>query len=233
VEKVVYLLRAGPEGAEALGAKILTDVAPALAHLGAEVIEAHANVVDEQVRPAAGRRLALSPAPADAVVSVWMPSAGSARRAPIDAAVGRAGAAEISAHLVTESVPLPMVCAPGARVEGMAQVAFLRRPTDLDRSEWLRRWLDEHTEIAIATQATFAYVQQVVVRHLLPGATEWHAIVEEGFPLAAMHDDHAFFDAAGDDERLDRHRRELFASVQRFVDLGCIDVLPTSHHRLG
>jgi hypothetical protein len=231
VEKVLYLLRAGVEGAEALGARIVAEAGPLLEAAGVAV--ATANVVDAQVAPAAGRRLALSSSPADAVVSVWVPSAAATARAPVDAALAGLGAAAVSALLVTESAPLaPPPTAPGARREGMAQVAFLRRPADLDRTEWLRRWLDEHTAVAIATQATFAYLQHVVVRHLTPGAPEWDAVVEEAFPAAAMADDHAFYDAVGDDDRLRRHQRELFASVERFVDLAHIDVLPTTHHRL-
>lgn len=227
MEKVLYLLRAGDEGAEALGRRIVGEVGPALAEAG--VHRATANVVDQAVAPAAGRRLAMSAEPADAVVSVWVPSAAGAQRRAVDAVLDGAGAAATAAYLVTESTPLDPGHRPGTRRAGMAQVAFLRRPADLEVAEWLERWLDHHTAVAIATQSTSAYVQHVVVRALTPGAPTWDAVVEEGFPAEAMADDHAFFDAVGDDERLQANREAMFASVQRFVDLARIDVLPTSH----
>jgi hypothetical protein len=40
--------------------------------------------------------------------------------------------------------------------------------TRRERSEWLRRCQDEHTTVAIATQATFGYVQNTVQRALTP-----------------------------------------------------------------
>jgi hypothetical protein len=72
----------------------------------------------------------------------------------------------------------------------------------------------------------------VIVRTLIPGTTTWHAIVEECFPAAAMSDPHVFFDAVGDDEKLTRHQVAMFESVQRFIDLSIIDVVPTSRYVL-
>jgi hypothetical protein len=40
-------------------------------------------------------------------------------------------------------------------------------------------------------------------------------------------------DAVGDDDRLARHQREIFESVQRLVDLSMIDTVPTSPSVLG
>ena len=50
----------------------------------------------------------------------------------------------------------------GSRADALANVAILRRPAELDRAEWLRRWMVDHTPIAIRTQATFGYVQNIV-----------------------------------------------------------------------
>ena len=36
-------------------------------------------------------------------------------------------------------------------------MAILRRPAELPREEWLRRWMIEHTPIAVRTQGTFGY----------------------------------------------------------------------------
>ena len=49
-------------------------------------------------------------------------------------------------------------------MDALANVAVLQRPDELAREEWLHRWLVDHTPIAIATQATFGYVQNIVIR---------------------------------------------------------------------
>ena len=62
-------------------------------------------------------------------------------------------------------------------MDTLANVAVLRRPDDLARDEWLHRWLVDHTPIAMATQATFGYVQNVVTRPVTDDAprrwTRW------------------------------------------------------------
>ncbi|MEZ5139154.1 MAG: EthD domain-containing protein [Acidimicrobiales bacterium] len=80
------------------------------------------------------------------------------------------------------------------------------------------------------TQDTASYVQNVVARALTPGAEPWDAIVEECFPDAAMTDPAAFYDAVGDPERQAANARTMFESVQRFIDLSAIDVIPTSRY---
>ncbi len=233
MEKVVYSLTAEPgAGAAELAERLRGRTVDRLADLGARGIQL--NVVDEAAAPADGLRIVTSPAPADALVSVWVDSANDRFRAPVDRALAEE-AATLAAYLVTESVPLvpdpPAV--PGERTHGFSQVAFLRRPEDLAVDAWLDIWLNSHTQIAIDTQDTFLYVQNVVTRVLTPGATPWDAIVEEGFPADAMTDSHAFFDARGDDERLAEHQRVMFESVQRFVDLARIEVIPTSRYVVG
>ena len=49
--------------------------------------------------------------------------------------------------------------------------------------------------MAIATQSTFGYVQNYVVRPLSGGAPPVSAIVEELFPIEAVGSLHAFFSA--------------------------------------
>lgn len=68
---------------------------------------------------------------------------------------------------------------PGERTEGFAQIAFLQRPQRLTPQEWLDIWHNHHTRVASETQATFAYVQNVVVRALSAQAPAVDAIVEE------------------------------------------------------
>ncbi|HWJ96574.1 MAG TPA: hypothetical protein VNQ33_00360 [Acidimicrobiales bacterium] len=235
MEKVLYVI-AHPVGAVPadLTKHLVGPLGDELQGLGARGVQV--NVADHDVSAAGGLRMAMSPSPANAMVSVWVDSATDHLRAPFDAAVRRvAEGAEVSAYLVTESVPLANTtypAAPGGRTPGMAQLAFLRRPEGMAVDHWLEVWLGSHTPIALELQDTFAYVQNVVVRTLVAGTTAWHAIVEECFPAAAMSDPHVFFDAVGDDEKLVRRQREMFESVQRFIDLSFIDVVPTSRYLL-
>ena len=88
----------------------------------------------------------------------------------------------------------------------------------------------QHTPIAIRTQATFGYVQNIVEEALTPSSPEISAIVEELFPTTAMTDPHAFYGSGGDPAELDRRLTELMASVARFgADKG-LDLVPTSRY---
>lgn len=231
MEKVVYAL-SGPfeHDTAALSERLRGEVTAGLVAAGAHGVQV--NVADGAVDAAASLRIASSAAPAVAVVSVWIDSAVESLRRPFDEVIKAVGGTA-AAYLVTESVPLTdasATSAPGERTDGFAQIAFFRRPAQQGIEEWLDLWLNHHTPIAIETQHTFLYVQNVVTRSLTPGAPEWHAIVEECFPAAAMTDPHVFFDAVGDDARLERHQQVMFDSVQRFIDLSSIDVVPTSRY---
>lgn len=230
MEKVLYALCRGAEEPEAFADRLLGPVADALLERGAHGVQV--NVADEAVAPAARLRIVTSSHPADAVVSAWVDSAVDALRLPFDAVIAEA-AERWAGYLVTESVPLPnthLVAAPGQRTEGLAQMAFLQRPAALAYEQWLDLWLNGHTPVAIETQDTFGYVQNVVTRVLTPAASPWAAIVEELFPAAAMTDPHVFYDAVGDAARLRRHQAAMIESTQRFLDFTAIDVIPTSQH---
>ena len=112
----------------------------------------------------------------------------------------------------------------------MANLAFLRRPGRLDRDEWLRVWLEEHTPVAIETQSTTAYTQHVVVRALTGDAPEIAGIVEEVFPIEAAGDLGVFFDSRGSDERMSHNIKAMTASTARFLDDGTVDAIPTGRY---
>jgi hypothetical protein len=132
--------------------------------------------------------------------------------------------------LVTESVPLPAPeTGPGERTAGLANVALLRRPAALDVETWFARWHVDHTPVAIATQSTFGYTQNAVVRALTPGAPELAAIVEELFPIEATSSLHAFFGAADDADLGDRMTK-MVASTSAFGANENIDTVPTSRY---
>jgi hypothetical protein len=141
-----------------------------------------------------------------------------------------AEAERIAAYLVTESVPMaPPSSPPGQRCPGLANVALLRRPAEMDEGTWLARWQRDHTPVAIATQSTFGYVQNYVVRPLTGEAPPLAAIVEELFPIEAVHSLHAFFGATDDAELADRMGR-MIASTSAFGANENIDTVPTGRY---
>jgi hypothetical protein len=230
MEKVLYVLARDSEDPEAFSERLRGPVAASLLERGAVGVQV--NVADDAVAPAARLRIVTTSRPADAVVSVWIDSSVDHLRQPYDDAISTAGSQWV-AYLVTESVPLRNTRfppEPGQRTEGLAQVAFLQRPVSLPQSEWLDVWLNGHTQVAVDTQDTFGYTQNVVARVLTPGAPPWGGIVEELFPTGAMTDPAVFYDAVGDTDRLRRHQAAMIASTQRFLDFTAIDVIPTSQH---
>lgn len=208
--------------------RLRTDVASRLLDSGVPGLTV--NVRDEPVRDSLMTLTTLDPAVV-AVVSLWtQQSYGDDVRVATELLAAECDA--LHAYLVTESVPLPPpATAAGERTEGLANVALLRRPADLDEPTWRTRWHRDHTPVAIATQATFGYTQNAVVRALTPGAPDIAAIVEELFPLAAVSDLHAFFGAADDDDLSDRMQRML-ASTEAFGANRDIDTVPTSRYPL-
>lgn len=200
----------------------------ALAMVG--VTHLQLNVDDEAV--AAAMRIPAGPVPIEAFVSVWMDAAEAAARVDDVVALLSPAAGAVAGWEVEERRPIePPESWDGAPLDGLANVAVLRRPPDLDEAEWRHRWLADHTPVAIATQATFGYVQNVVVRPVtdLPaGVAPVAAIVEELFPLAGMTDMHAFYGSGGSDAELDDRITRLMASVARFGADRDLDLVPTS-----
>ena len=115
------------------------------------------NLDDADVAPA--MRIATGAEHIGAVVSVWADSDPEVTEALASATSRLAG------WEVDERLPIPPPETPhAARLDALANVAVLKRPDDLGRDEWLHRWLVDHTPIAIATQASFGYVQNIVTR---------------------------------------------------------------------
>lgn len=180
------------------------------------------NVDDEHV--AAAMRIPTGE-PVRAVVSVW-----DAEPGPVADVLATAAAA-VHGWRVDERRRLdPPEAWDGSRADALSNVAILRRPDELAHEEWLRRWMVEHTPIAIRTQATFGYVQNVVVEPVTGGAPRVDAFVEELFPSAATTDMHAFYGSGGDDAELSRRLTELMASVARIGADRDLDLVPTSRY---
>lgn len=137
-------------------------------------------------------------------------------------------------YLVTTREPLADPTdrhTPGLRSPGFSQVALLRHRADLSTEAFRSRWLDHHTTVALETQSTFRYVQHIVLDALTAGAPALDGIVEECFPAGAMTDPHVFFDTGGADQELSDRLDTMVESVSAFLDLGVLDVIPTSEYR--
>lgn len=227
MEKVVVILQRA-EADEAWCTALRTDIADAVLALGPPGVIV--NVRDAPVRDALMTLTTLDP-PAVGLVTLWTQQYyGEQVTGALE--ILRGVSDRLAAYLVTESVPLPTPdTAPGERTEGFANVALLRRPAEMDRETWLRRWHLDHTTVAIETQSTFGYVQNTVVRALTPDAPAVDAIVEELFPLAATRDLHAFFGAADDADLADRMAR-MVASTSAFGANVDVDTVPTSRYVL-
>ncbi len=180
------------------------------------------NVDDADVAPA--MRIPHATPPIAGFVSVW-----DGDVAGIAALPGVVGGWEVE-----ERRPItPPETWDGSRADALANVAVLRRPSSLTPEEWRHRWLVDHTPIAIETQGTFGYLQNVVVAPVTPlpdALAGVSALVEELFPMAGMHDVHAFYGSGGDDAELTARMERLMASVARFGADRDLDLVPTSRY---
>ncbi len=175
-----------------------------------------------------GLRLQHFAAPVRAVVSMWVDSLGVAAQAltSLERYAGRVAAWEVEERRPLEPPRTPS----GARADALAQVAFLRRPTEMGEEAWRSHWLGPHTHVAIETQATFGYVQNLVLRPLTDQPPRVDAVVEELFPSAALEDMHAFYGSGGDQAELERRMSRLMESVQAMGADRDLDVVPTSRY---
>ena len=225
MEKLIVALRSGSAD-DRLAERLCGPVAADLLTLDLPGVTV--NVRDAPVRESLMTLTTLDP-PVAALVSLWTQAHyGEPVREALDLLAGEAES--LAGYLVTESVPLaPPACAPGQRAAGLANIALLRRPAQMDEPTWLTRWLSDHTPVAIATQSTFGYVQNHVVRPLTPDAPPVSAIVEEMFPIEAVGSLHAFFGAADDADLADRMGR-MIASTAAFGANENIDTIGTGRY---
>ena len=185
------------------------------------------NVDDEAVEPA--MRIPTFDAPIGAIVSVWTARDGEPD-GPVTEVLAEVGS-RLAGWEIYERQPIPPpVVADGERMDTLANIAVLRRPEDQPREEWIHHWLVDHTPVAKVTQATFGYIQNVVVRAVTEDAPRVDALVEELFPSAGMTDMHAFYGSDGDDAELNERFTKLMTSVARFGADRDLDLVPSSRY---
>ena len=228
MEKLVYALWRGDRPEATWSTDLVGRVARDLTQTGVRWLKIE--VVDDDVDPGAALRIGSSPQPKDAIVSFWLEE--SHRRSDQEAILA-AAADRIAGYLVSESRPLRTPSSmrhTGGRTDGFHLVTCLRRRDDLTHEQFIDAWHGPFREVAIDGQNTFDYVRNEIVRPLTPDAPDWSAIVEEGFPAAALTDPAVFFDAVGDPERLTKQQTMMFEAVMEFLDLGSVESHPMSEY---
>ena len=192
---------------------------------GAGATRLQVNLDDDDI-PETVLRLQAFDAPVTSVVSVW--TDGSAE----DVVAVRQSVRRPARRLAGRGTTTPRAAGrpDGQRLDALAQVAFLRRPPEMEYDAWRAQWQGPHTQIAIETQATFGYIQNRVIGTLTDDTPPVDAIVEELFPSEAMHDIHAFYGSNGDQDELDRRLTRLMASVATMGADRDLDVVPTSRY---
>ena len=188
-------------------------------------------VRDQAVAPADLLRMQNTGHPSDAVLNVWCEHAHN-----LDAFLQQlSNLGKTQSYVVSESNVMPLERKVG-RVAGMCQIAFIRKPAELSRADWQHYWLGEHTQLAIDTQSTFAYRQNVIANTLpysKPQQDSWqtmHAIVEENFPAPAMTSREYFFAAQGDPALFEQRQQDMLQSCMRFIDFTAFDCVPMSQY---
>ena len=165
MEKLIYVIWKRPESSiEDFKRDILGNTAEKLMGLGARKLSV--NLADELAAYAQGIRITRLPEPMAGTLSIWLDTA--LGRQPLEAVIANA-TAHFAGYLVLESVPIvntTRVAPPGERTPGITTVAFLRKPEAMAYDAWREQWQGHHTRVAIETQSTFLYIQNVVVRPL-------------------------------------------------------------------
>jgi hypothetical protein len=177
-------------------------------------------------------RITRMPEPPVGTVSIWLDTA--LDRDPVHRLLETA-CQRLAGYLVLESVPLvntTHVAPLGQRTPGITTVAFLEKPEAMTYESWIDQWQGHHTQVAIETQSTFLYIQNLIVRAVTREAPPWSAIVEEGFPEEAPMDPAVFFAAGSSRERLEENRRRLLESCGKFIDFARLESHPMSSYVL-
>lgn len=210
--------------------RLLAELPASLRAAGASRIRI--NIRDAAVDAGAGLIQKWQDPQQQAVVQYWLPSANAIFRGDADAAIA-ALCERFHAWLVAESTIIPNRDHPpvaGERTWGWSQASFINFRDDLSHADAVAVWHSHHTRVAIDTQANFEYVQNLIVRPLTEGAPDYNAFVEECFPIEALDNPHAFFDAVGDQPKFDANLDAMMDSCGRFIQFGRIDIIPTSQY---
>ncbi len=229
MQKQVFVLwRPDDLGPDAFRDSLLGETLERLRKAGAWALSL--SVVDCEAERLERARIGRLDPPPSAVLSFRLESegAGDACDAALSAVSSRR-----AGYLVDESVPLANTThavSPGMRTPGINMVSLRERPPGMAREAWVESWR-AHEAVALATQCTYAYVKNLVVRPLTAGAPDWSGIVEEGFPTEAVTDPMLWYRADGSRETLERNLSRMLESCRSFLDLQRVESHPMSEYR--
>lgn len=229
MEKLAYLLwkRADDPHNDALRDRLIGDLPRALAGQGAARIKVA--VSDGDV--AAGAALHLGLQKPDALLTFWLECIQD--RGPAEALVAGVSGRH-AGYLVVESQPLRLETDPserGKRTRGFSLVGCIEPKAGVSHAAFIERWETVHRDVAIATQSTFSYIRNEVVRPVTRGAPPWAGIIEEGFPIEALSNPQAFYDAVGNEKKYRENLRLMIESCDAFLSMKDVDSHPMSEYR--
>jgi hypothetical protein len=187
VSKLVFIVSAR-DGMDpgAFTLRVRTELAPSLlAHqpAGLKLSITSADLPRPLYLPASKQPVALVSLWSDAAASTW-----SERIA--------AWGLPFSGYRVRESTPRAYVrdWPDGQATPGLCMLTLFRRRKRITQEEFLRRWHDIHSPIALRTHPIWNYLRNVVEEPLTQDAPPWAGIVEEHFRLPAeLTDPRRFF----------------------------------------
>lgn len=230
MEKLVYSFWHPGKDVKALRDDLVRNLGPSLKQQ-AGVHGVQVNITDEFLDVPGGLQpFHRQQPPVQGILNIWVDT--SYWRKPLEALIAQ-HVAGFHGYSVVESKPIVntrRAAQPGQRLDALSQVVFLEKPEAMDHQAWLSDWLNRHTQVAIDTQSTFGYVQNIVLRPLTPNAPMLHGIIEELFPFEAFTSQHAFYDAVGDDAKLQRHFQAMMDSCASFIDRERMDIIHTSQY---
>lgn len=232
MEKVIYALwKHDNVETSAFNKNLLEKLGPALCD---NALSVRLNLQDNHVRDGTSPKAKSTDPQMDAIVQLWVDSANDSLRAPIDELLISA-CSHFEGWLVSESTGIKNTQYPpqiGQRTEGFSQMVFLKRPDGMLWDDWRKHWHDTHTQVAVETQSNFEYHQNLITRRLTESSGNYAAIVEECFPAAALTDSLVYFDAPGDEEKMQVNLKAMMGSVANFIDHTKMDCIPTSQYDL-
>jgi hypothetical protein len=132
-------------------------------------------------------------------------------------------------HWCKGTTPLTPPLNSGETFSGTIQLCCFERREGLSNAALEQIWFTEHVQVAIDTQNTLGYRQNLVLRS---SHERLDGIVEEHFPIEAANSLTAFF-ADGDDEaKMMSNIHVLTESSERVLDLERSSVIHMTEHRL-
>jgi hypothetical protein len=220
--KLIFVLREEPERLrpEERRRLLLEEQVPALRELGAARLSAC--VQDEVAAPIPSPN-PMSPRRAAGLINLWVKDEAVGERC---AASLREAGFGVEGYRVAQSVYAdygdnrhapPRSWPAGERSPGVTAVSLLRRPSSLDKGEWLRRWQERMSPVSERIQPRARYVRNLVLKRLSLKAPRIEGIVEESWPsVAHARDPFLFYGAEGPLE-LVTHMVEILAAVSSFM----------------